>query len=115
MTDDETHDDELDPVYEPPAHLSPAAQSLWRAVVPDRARSIGRLILLETALESYDRALEAAEAVDQDGLSFKTESTGAIHIHPALKAEKEFRAQFMRTWQELGFDFESALDGRRGR
>ena len=37
------------PPPEPPEHLSERSKALWRALVPDRARSLGRRVMLQAA------------------------------------------------------------------
>lgn len=86
----------------PPDGLTERSQALWRNVVAKHARSPGKLALLEQALRSLDRADEAAAAVRRDGMTATTEKTGAVHIHPLLKAEREFRAQFIAAWSRMG-------------
>src|SRR5438046_912669 len=90
------------PDPEPPAHLSERAAGLWRELVPRRARSPERLALLQTALEALDRSDEAREAINKEGLTSKTEKTGALHIHPAVRVERESRMLFMKCWSALG-------------
>src|SRR4051812_4382147 len=82
----------------PPAHLSPEARALWRQVVATMSEhhslgrpvrvippSAGRLALLTTALEARDRATEARRAIEKDGLTSKTESTGAIQVRDIIE------------------------------
>ncbi len=100
----------LSPVPDPPAGLSERSLALWHAVVPDRARSAGRLALVEEALRSLDRADAARLAVAVEGMTSTTESTGAVHVYPLVKVERENRAAFMRAWMELGFAFQVDVD-----
>lgn len=96
---------------EPPAHLSESSKALWRAVVPQRARSPGRLALLTTALEARDRAETARVAIEKDGLTSTTKTTGAVHSHPLLKIEKDFRTLFARCWSDLSLGWDGNVDG----
>lgn len=64
--------------------------------------NIGRLTMLQAALEALDRADAARQAVEAEGMTFKTERTGAIHINPMVKVEKDARQQFAKLWHELG-------------
>jgi phage terminase small subunit len=97
--------------FEPPAHLSDRAKALWSALVPDRARSIGRLTLLQAALEALDRADSARKTIGTGGLTTTTKTTGALHIHPLVKVEREARQQFARIWEQLSFGFDGNEDG----
>lgn len=94
------------PAPEPPAHLSERAKALWRAVVPDRARSPGRLALVQTALEALDRADAAAAVIEQEGMLCETRVTGTKHVNPLLKVEKDNRQLFARLWSDLGLGTE---------
>jgi phage terminase small subunit len=96
----------MDESFEPPSHLSERAAALWRDVVPRRAKSPGRLAMILAALEALDRADKARTAVDAEGMTTVTKSTGAVHIHPLLKIEREGRHQFTTLWSSLGFSKE---------
>jgi hypothetical protein len=74
--------------------------------------SPGRLVLLQTALESLDRAEEARQAVAVQGMTSVTERTGAVHCNPLLKVERESRQLFARIWAQLGLHFDINVDGR---
>ena len=102
------------PVIEPPPHLSERSQQLWRDIVPRRASSPERLTMLRTALECLDRADEAARVIATEGMTSKTETTGAIHVHPLVRIEKESRLTFIRCWDLLGLQWCSETDGRFG-
>jgi phage terminase small subunit len=97
--------------FEPPQHLSARAQSLWHAVVPSRARSPERLALLQVALESLDRADQARLAVEKNGMTTTTKTTGAVHLHPLLRVEREARQQFSRLWEQLNLSWNPQIDG----
>jgi len=100
------------PAIPAPAHLSDRAKALWAAVVPRRARSPERLALLQAGLEALDRAEAARVAVNEQGMTTTTKTTGATHVHPLLKIEREARAQFMSAWTALNLTWDSSLDGR---
>ena len=110
MTDDDEQGMEA-ASFEPPEHLSGSSQDLWRCVVPRRARSVGRLVVIEMALGALDRAEAAREQVEAEGMTTTTQTTGAVHVHPLLKIERDARGQFLRAWQDLGFDFDKGVDG----
>ena len=99
------------PAPDPPEHLSEESKGLWRALCPTRARSVGRQRLLRTALECLDRAEEARRFVETEGLTTKTESTGALHVHPLLRVEKDARGQAMRCWEMLNLTWDASIDG----
>ncbi|MHB1038120.1 MAG: P27 family phage terminase small subunit [Pirellulales bacterium] len=94
----------------PPEHLSDRAKTIWRAVVPLHI-SPGRLLLVQTALEALDRCDEARRLIEKEGLTSKTETTGALHIHPAIRVEKDARAQFLAAWSKASLCWAS-IDAR---
>jgi phage terminase small subunit len=92
------------PFPEPPPHLSARAAGIWAILGPSHAPSLGRRILFQMALECLDRSDQARELIASQGLTSKTDSTGALHIHPAAKVEREARAQFAALWASLGLN-----------
>jgi len=50
-------------------------------------------------------------AVERDGMTTTTKTTGAVHLHPLLKVEKESRQQFLRAWAAMGLIWYAELDG----
>jgi len=90
----------------PPSHLSARAIKLWHVAVPARANSLPQIALVRSALESLDRADGAREQIAKEGLTFTTLTTGAVHLNPLTRLEKESRAAFVATWAGvLKFDW----------
>ena len=58
--------------------------------------------MLYQCLSALDRANQAKALLDREGLTITTESTGAVHLHPASKLEREFRAQALKGFASLG-------------
>lgn len=98
----------------PPEHLSERSQELWRQLVGTRALLPGRLTGLKVALECLDRADEAHQNVNDEGLTTTIKTTGAVHLHPLLRVEMDARSQFARIWNQLGLTWDHAIDGRLG-
>lgn len=98
-------------IPEPPEHLSARSQELWRALVPKRAKSPGRLALLQAGLEALDRSDQARELLSAQELTSVTSTTGAIHLNPLAKLEQDSRAEFMRAWRQLNFDRDVKIEG----
>ncbi len=96
-----------------PFHLSERAKALWVSLVPRRAKSPERLALIQTALEALDRADAARVAIEKDGLTTTTTTTGAIHLHPLLRVERESRQLFAQIWKSLGLEWYAKLDAPR--
>ena len=95
----------------PPEHLSDFSKGLWKKVMTHWF-SEGRLIMLEQALISLDRANQAREVIDRDGLVAVTTRTGVSHLHPAAKLERESRQLFMKAWKAIGLHWNSNIDKR---
>jgi phage terminase small subunit len=95
-----------------PPHLSERSAALWRAVVPSRAKSAERQALVITALDALDLADECRARVRAEGLTATTKTTGAVHIHPLMKVEKEQRSLFAKIWGQLNFQWNQTIDGR---
>jgi phage terminase small subunit len=92
---------------EPPQHLSARAKGLWRCIVPCRAKSAGRLVMLTAALEQLDRA-DTMRAL-LDGQSWLRDAPdGRVLINPMVRAEGVARRDFVRTWRLLGLDRDQA-------
>lgn len=95
--------------YQAPEDLSERSRRLWRGIVPRRAHSPERIELLHQALLALDKADALAEVIQAEGYTKKTKTTGAIHIHPLVKVEKESRAFFLRCWRALNMQW-STMD-----
>lgn len=89
------------PFPDPPEHLSERTRALWAEIGPKEARSVGRRTLFQAALEALDSADSARQLVQAEGLISRTAKTGALHVHPASKIEREARQQFMKIWDLL--------------
>ena len=99
---------------EPAEHLSERAKALWRDVLALQAKaSPGRLALLQVGLEALDRADEARQVIEREGMTTKTATTGVLHVHPLLKVEREARQVFLRAWGQLNLDWQIGWDDRR--
>ena len=98
--------------YDAPTTLSAESARLWAALVPSRCRSAGRLAMLRVALEARDRADMASAAIAKQGLTTTTATTGAVHVHPLAKLEREARATFIQAWRAMSLEWDSNIDGR---
>jgi phage terminase small subunit len=97
----------------PPPHLSERACRLWRKLVPNRARSQERIALLTLALEALDRADQARAIVAGEGLVVTSERSGLSRPHPALRIEAQARAEFIKVWRVLEFDWCGSEDSTK--
>jgi phage terminase small subunit len=97
--------------YTAPKDLSKQAQAVWRGVVPRRAKTAERLLLIKTALQALDRADEVSAKIKEQGLTIENPSTGAIRANPLVKLEKELRGQFAAMWSGMSLDWHAVIDG----
>ena len=97
--------------YKPPAELSETSKAIWRGVVPRRAKTAERLVLIKTALQALDRANEITAKIKEQGLVIENPSTGAVRANPLLKLEKELRQQFATIWDKADLDWDAVIDG----
>ncbi len=94
-----------------PEHLSDKSKRLWAEIVGRRVSSPGRAVMFQTALEALDRADEARQEIETQGLTTVTETTGAVHLNPLLKVERENRQLFSKLWSTLNLDWDREIDG----
>ena len=96
--------------FAPPVHLSDGSKALWSRLVPVRAKSAGRLAIIETALQARDRADAASKIIATEGMVTKTKKTGAVHLHPLLRVERENRSLFTKLFGQLHLSWDPMLD-----
>lgn len=94
-----------------PDRLSPEAAEWWASLqgeygIDDRG---GRL-LLQTALEAFDRMRECQEAIRRDGPTVMDRFDQA-KPHPLLATERDARAQMLAALKALNLDIEPLRDG----
>jgi P27 family predicted phage terminase small subunit len=102
---------------QPPSGLSAEARAWWRrlAAEHDIADAPGRL-LLQTALEAFDRMRGAQRAIKKDGATV-LDRFGQRKAHPLLSTERDARAQMLASLKALNLDLEplNRGPGRPGR
>jgi P27 family predicted phage terminase small subunit len=87
----------------PPKHLGRPGKALWRTICSDFALENHHLPVLQVACESLDRATQARELVEAEGLTY-TDSKGGIHPHPGVAIERDSRTLLLRALRELSLD-----------
>ncbi len=91
----------------PPKGLSSEARRWWKRVVSEFAvDDTSGLMLLQQALEAFDRVRQAQAVLKTEGLIVTNPATGARHVHPAAKIEQDARMALLRYWRALGLDIE---------
>jgi len=93
-----------------PEGLSERSQALWLSEIRDRSRSLGRLAMLEECLRALDQADHFRGLLATQELVQTTKTTGATHINPLVKAEKEARIAFLQMAKALGLDWKAGTD-----
>lgn len=99
-----------------PSGLSPEAQGWWRSIVAEYQISDGAgLLLLQSALEAFDRVRAAQVAIAADGL-VQRGSKRQPRAHPLLTVERDARAAMLASLKALNLDLEPLRDrpGRSG-
>lgn len=91
----------------PPEHLTHASRAWWSEVMGEYALESHHLRLLTLAAEAYDRAAQARELIDKEGLVVRTRD-GGRKAHPAVAIERDARLAFARLVRELDLDAEPA-------
>jgi len=93
-----------------PKHLSIAARKWWDAIQGEYAiHDNGGRLLLQTALEAFDRMKSAAERIDRDGAAVE-DRFNQVKPHPLLPAERDARAQMLAALKQLNLDIEPLRD-----
>ncbi len=99
---------------QPPDSLSTAAKKWWRAIQSEFAiADPGGLLVLTTALEAYDRMVEAKALIDEQGLTV-LDRFEQRKPHPAVVIERDCRGQMLMALRHLSLDLEP-LETRPGR
>ena len=88
----------------PPAHLAAPEAALWRSLAAEYAfTDPASLALLQSAMESHQRARKCREAVDADGETL-LDRFQQVKPHPLLAAERDARAAFLAAMRLLRLD-----------
>lgn len=98
-----------------PKHLSKEAVSWWREIISEYCiDDSGGHLLLQTALEAFDRMRGAQAIIEKDGQSFK-DRFDQIKSHPQLTVERDSRSQMIQSLKALNLDLEPLKNvGRPG-
>jgi hypothetical protein len=67
--------------------------------------------MIEEALRALDGADQARAIIDAGELTTVTESTKAVHVHPAYRVERECRAMFAQLFDKLRLGWHTRTDG----
>jgi P27 family predicted phage terminase small subunit len=92
-----------------PAHLSAEAKGWWKKLVAEWALDDAALMILESALESFDRMRQAQADIAKNGL-VATDRFGQRKPNPACVIERDAKAAMSRDLKALNLDLEPLRD-----
>lgn len=88
----------------PPAHLSPAAKTRWKQLVAEYSiEDDYGLMLVEKAMESWDRATRARIIIEAEG-EVIPDARGGRRPHPAVGIERDAKKSFLEFIKALNVD-----------
>jgi phage terminase small subunit len=91
----------------PPKHLSRPSRAWWRRLMEEYLFEEHHLRLLEMALVAWDRANQARIMLERaDSLTVPDRYGRHTRPHPAIKIERDSRADFARLLRQLDLDGE---------
>ncbi len=99
-----------------PKALSREAKGWWKRLVTEYGLDDeAGLLLLQIALESFDRMRSAQAAIDKDGPSVR-DRWGQVKPHPLLTTERDSRSGMLAALRAMNLDVEPLRDapGRPG-
>jgi phage terminase small subunit len=86
--------------------LSPEAKKLKSKLLRDYAiEDEAGTVILQIAMEAFDRMRQAQKAVDDEGLT-TSDRFGQVKAHPMLATERDSRVAFLGALARLHLDFE---------
>jgi hypothetical protein len=89
-----------------PPHLSPEARGWWDRFVAGWRLDDAALLVLQTALEAFDRMRAATAVLEAQGLV-----TAKGTAHPLVTVERDSRLALLRALRSLHLDVEPVLAG----
>ena len=99
-------------IPKPAKHLSREARGIWRSVLTAYDLETEGRLILEGALESFDRMRQALAAIEEHGILMGGGATMA-RLNPAVRAENDSKKVMLSYLKQLGLDLEPI--GRIGR
>lgn len=93
-----------------PTHLSKDGKNWYKKIATEYAiDDDAGLLLLQTAMEAFDRMKAAARRIDKDGEAVM-DRFNQVKPHPLLPAERDARAQMLSALKQLNLDIEPLRD-----
>src|SRR5438270_12518440 len=84
----------------PPAHLQSATRAWFAQVFADYDLEPHQVRLITLAAESWDRGVQAREALERNGLTYE-DRFGSPRPRPEIAVERDSRIAFARLCREL--------------
>jgi P27 family predicted phage terminase small subunit len=101
-------------IPEPPKKLSPEARGWWIKINEAWEVVDGSLLVLENALEAFDRMRQAQAIIEAEGI-VTSDRFGQVRQHPATIVERDAKQTLLRHLKALNLDLEPILKpGRPG-
>jgi P27 family predicted phage terminase small subunit len=88
-----------------PPHLTAEARGWWNRILAEWLLDDPSLLLLQAALESFDRMNAARVIVEAEGIVTR-DRWGQLRPNPAVLAERDSRTAMCRALKQLGLDLE---------
>jgi len=94
-----------------PKHLAAATRRWWEQVHADYKLEPHHVRLLTLAAETWDRGVQAREALKKNGLTY-IDRLSSPRSRPEVAIERDSRISFARLVRELGLDAEDPDEAR---
>ena len=89
----------------PPNSISPEAGEWWAKITDEYSiDDPAGLLLLQTALEAFDRMRQAQRTIETEGATL-LDRFDQVKPHPLLTAERDSRGQMLQAMKLLKLDF----------
>lgn len=91
-----------------PVHLSKEAKAWWKKILDEYELPEESLLILQSALESFDRASDARAKIKEHGIvTVSTSKHGTMHrANPAVAIENDAKRVMLACFKQLGLDLE---------
>jgi P27 family predicted phage terminase small subunit len=91
-------------IPKPPKHLSADARRWWQEIQAEyRIVDPGGRLLLQTAMEAFDRMRQSQTIISEQGATLK-DRFDQVKSHPQLTIERDARSQMIQSLKALALD-----------
>lgn len=94
----------------PPAYLSDLAKTWWKKLNAEFEFGPDALLILEAAMQAFDRWVEARDIVTLEGITLE-DRFGQVKQHPATLIERDARGAMLQGLKQLGLQAEAPQVG----